>query len=93
MGQQMRTTAVLQAEGEGGSLSIVASSERALTVAQRAALTANEMAAKGLGHAEVTAIRAADELGLSPVSIGITRLPCPSCMHMLLQRGIAWEVP
>jgi RHS repeat-associated protein len=55
--QMHRTTAVL---GTREGLNIVASSERNLSPLQKSMLQANEIAASGTGHAEITAINAAN---------------------------------
>ena len=74
--QSKRTTAVgTTADG----MTLVASSEKNLSPAQRAALGANETAVSGIGHAEETLINAADELGTTLTDIGASRPMCPYC--------------
>jgi RHS repeat-associated protein len=87
--QARRTTAVLEAVDEAGNVrTIVASSERTLSVAQRAALNPGEIAATGAGHAEVTALNAAQASGLTPIAIGASRAFCPACAIAIRAAGI-----
>src|SRR5208283_1081593 len=57
------TLAVTETE-EG--IKVVSSSEKALRPAVRALLQEGEVAAKGAGHAEVTGVNAARQMGLNP---------------------------
>lgn len=80
----MRTTAVLAAEKEDGELVyIVASSERNLAPAQRAALLPGEVPAVGTGHAEVTTLRYALGQGYKPLEVAATRPICAACWKEL----------
>ena len=88
--QEMRTTAVL--ETTGGK--IVAGGGRDLGPAQRALVGPGEVAAKLPGaHAEVTAIRQAQQLNVSPQSLQIygrvdgTRPICPNCAETIRATG------
>lgn len=83
--QRMRTTAVAATE-EG--ISVVGSSERSLSASQKAMLGPNEIAATGPGHAEVTAVNAAKELGLTPTAVGASRQVCDDCQKYLDDRKI-----
>jgi RHS repeat-associated protein len=77
IGQRMRTTAVLETTS---GTRIVAGGTRDLTPLQRAALSGGELAAKMTGeHAEITALRRAGELGLTPSALAVTREICPGC--------------
>jgi RHS repeat-associated protein len=74
--QSKRTTAVgTTADG----MTLVASSQKNLSPAQKAALGANETAVSGIGHAEETLINAADELGTTLTDVGASRPMCPDC--------------
>jgi hypothetical protein len=59
-----------------------------LTVAQRAALRQTEVAASGLGHAELTAAAAARTAGQTPVAVGASRTVCLSCQAALTRLGV-----
>ncbi len=83
--QSMRTTAVVDT-AEGGRF--VASSENSLSRGQQAAMQAGETAATGPGHAEMTAVRAAEAAGQTPVAVGASRPICEECMAQLRDRGI-----
>jgi RHS repeat-associated protein len=82
--QTQRTTAVLSTNMN----TIVASGVRDLTPGQRAILSANETAARLLGgHAEVTALSAAQGAGLSPRALAATRPICLSCAAAIEAAG------
>lgn len=83
--QRARTTAVTETR-EG--VRVVSSSERRLTPAQRAQLGVNEIEGVGVGHAEVTGINAAREMGLTPTGTAASRPICPSCASTLRNQGI-----
>ena len=83
--QARRTTAVVET---ASGRQFVASSRSTLSPAQRAALRSSETAARGQGHAEVTAVRAAQQAGETPVSVAASRSVCPAC-EILLR---AWRV-
>jgi RHS repeat-associated protein len=85
--QKMRTTAVV-ATVEG--IDIVASSQKLLAPAQRNSLKALERAAAGTGHAEITAVNTAIEMGLTPIGVGASRSICPTCKMMLDAVGVAY---
>jgi RHS repeat-associated protein len=72
---------------EGAERTIIASSERVLRPAQRAALKAGEEAAKGAGHAEVTAINAAKAAGHTVTEVAASRPICPTCAGAIRQAG------
>ena len=92
--QANRATAVLEAEGAGGSKHIIVASNEpgVLAKSQRGALTSSEIAAKGTTrgvHAEDNAIRHAQSLGLTPRRIGVAGQPiCPNCRLLLAKHGI-----
>jgi hypothetical protein len=74
--QRMRTTAVL--ETSGGR--VVAGGGPDLTPAQRALLGPGESAARLPGaHAEVTALTHAQQAGVTPQAMAVTRTICPQC--------------
>jgi RHS repeat-associated protein len=83
--QRARTTAVTETQ-EG--VRVVSSSERRLTPAQRAQLGANEVEGVGAGHAEVTGVNAARNMGLTPTGTAASRPICSSCAGTLSEQGI-----
>ena len=86
--QKLRTTAVTEAvSGNGKVFRIVGSSENSLNPAQRAALQPGEIPAVGNGHAEVTTLSTAKNLGLKPVETAATREICPDCAHSMYVTG------
>jgi hypothetical protein len=88
--QRARTTAV--AETTEGTR-VVGSSTRRLTPAQRATLQANEIEGIGTGHAEVTAINAARQQGLTPTGVAASRPICPNCAEALDIQGVSTLSP
>jgi hypothetical protein len=70
-------------------VSVVSSSENALRPAVKAALKEGEVAAKGAGHAEVTGVNAAKQMGLTPTGVAASRGICPSCAQFLRDVGVA----
>jgi uncharacterized protein YjaG (DUF416 family) len=52
-------------------------------------LNEGEVAAKGAGHAEVTGVNAAKEMGLTPTGVAASRGICPACAEFLRELGIA----
>lgn len=78
--QTRTTTAVVQVTNPDGSTSyLVASSEKRLRPAKRAALNSNETAVVGEGHAEVTAINSAANNGQTVQRVGASRPICEGC--------------
>ncbi len=83
--QTKTTTAVAEVVNEGGDVSfLVASSEKRLRPAQRAALNSNETAVTGTGHAEVTAMNAAKANGLKVLRVGASRPICNGCERAII---------
>lgn len=83
--QRMRTTAVVPtAEG----IEVVSSSTRRLTRAQRKALGPNQVEGIGVGHAEVTAIAAAESMGLTPLGAAASRGICGECAKAIAEKGL-----
>jgi RHS repeat-associated protein len=79
-----RTTAVL----ETNMCKIVAAGGRDLSPAQRAILTADEIAAKAPGvHAEVTALQQAQAMGATPEALAASRAICPACAAFIEANG------
>ena len=70
-------------------VNVISSSENALRPAVRAALQEGEVAAKGAGHAEVTGVNAAKQMGLTPTGVAASRGICPSCAQFLRDVGVA----
>ena len=68
---------------------VVSSSEKALRPGVRALLKSGEIAAKGEGHAEVTGVNAARQMGLTPTGVAASRGICPSCADFLRTAGVA----
>ncbi len=86
--RRFRTTAVVAAQAEDGSLVyIVASSDDRLSLAQRNALLSNEIEAIGIGHAEVTALDYAASERLTPLAVAASRPVCPECADAILESG------
>ena len=83
--QTKTTTAVAEVANEGGDVSfLVASSEKRLRPAQRAALNSTETVVMGAGHAEVTAMNAAIESGLKVLRVGASRPICTGCERAII---------
>jgi len=68
----------LAVTGTKEGTTVVSSSEKALRPAVRALLKPGEVAAKGAGHAEVTGVNAARQMGLTPTGVAASRGICPS---------------
>jgi RHS repeat-associated protein len=68
---------------------VVSSSEKALRPAVRALLKPGEVAANGAGHAEVSGVHAARQMGLTPTGVAASRGICPSCADFLRTAGVA----
>ncbi|MDX2043933.1 MAG: RHS repeat-associated core domain-containing protein [Acidobacteriota bacterium] len=86
--QKKTTTAVVETTNTSGqTVTLVASSERALRPSQRAALKKGEVAVKGDGHAEVTALNAARQMGLKPRRVAASRPICPQCAEAIQEAG------
>jgi hypothetical protein len=68
---------------------IVSSSEKALRRPVEALLKNGEVAAKGAGHAEVTGVNTAKQMGLTPTGVAASRGICPSCADFLRAAGVA----
>ncbi len=68
---------------------VVSSSEKALRPAVQALLKDGEVAAKGAGHAEITGVNAAKQIGLTPTGVAASRGICPACADYLRGAGIA----
>lgn len=83
---QSRTTISVTSTVEG--INVVASSEKTLRPAQRAMLQEGEVAATGVGHAEVTGVNAAKEMGLTPLETAASRPICEACQNFLKQVGV-----
>jgi hypothetical protein len=88
--QRMRTTAVTTTK-EG--VTVVSSSENALSKAQKAALKPGEVAAEGAGHAEITGINHAKQAGLTPTATAASRPICPECAKTLQEQGVTPASP
>ena len=83
--QRMRTTAVTETQ-EG--VRVISSSTRRLSPAQRARLGTNEVEGVGVGHAEVTGVNAARNMGLTPTGTAASRPICPACANTLADEGV-----
>ncbi|MFT4703648.1 MAG: tRNA(Arg) A34 adenosine deaminase TadA [Bradymonadia bacterium] len=82
--RDMRTTTVLSTDAGR----VVAAGGRDLNPAQRAVLEAGEVAARLPGaHAEVTAITHAQQAGVAPRFIAVTRAICPNCAAAIEASG------
>jgi hypothetical protein len=85
-----RTTAVLAANTGDGLVNIVSSSRNALSPIQRALLGPTEIAATGVGHAEITAANYALAQGWTPIAVGVSRAICSECVETLKALGILY---
>jgi hypothetical protein len=70
-------------------VSVISSSEIALRPAVKAMLGEGEVAAQGVGHAEVTGVNAAKQMGLTATGVAARRPICPECAEILRSLGIA----
>ena len=68
---------------------VVSSSEKAVRPAVQAALKPGEVAVQGAGHAEVTGVNGARQMGLTPTGVGASRGICPSCADFLRSAGVS----
>ena len=68
---------------------VVSSSEKAVRPAVQAALRPGEVAVQGAGHAEVTGVNGARQMGLTPTGVGASRGICPSCADFLRSAGVS----
>lgn len=92
--QTKRTTAIVEAVDASGNITrVVASSSNTLTPAQRALLGPGEVAASGAGHAEVTALNAAQQMGLTPVNVAASRPICAGCAAAIQGAGATPVTP
>jgi len=82
---RMRTTAAMATHQ--GTV-VLASGGRDLSRAQRALGRPNELLARSPeAHAEITALKAAYESGLTPKSMAVTRGICPACQQAIEETG------
>ena len=86
--QRYTTTAVGRVASADGTVQIlVASSERALRPAQRAAMLPGEVAVTGAGHAEQTILSAASANRQTVQAVAASRPICSSCAAAITQAG------
>ena len=86
--QTKTTTAVASATtAEGKDVILVASSEKNLRPAQRAALKDGEIAVSGPGHAEQTIINHAEKNGMTVKEVAASRPICSSCAAAINNAG------
>ena len=83
--QTRRTTAVTETKQ---GVRVISSNARRLTPKQRKQLGKNEVEGVGKGHAEVTGVNAAREMGLTPTGTAASRPICPHCAKSLADEGI-----
>jgi RHS repeat-associated protein len=88
MGKTANFVTIAVTETEEG-VNVVSSSENALRPAVKAMLGEGEVAAQGAGHAEVTGVNAAQQMGLTPTGVAASRGICPSCAQFLEDLGVA----
>ncbi|HZR64794.1 MAG TPA: DUF416 family protein [Terriglobales bacterium] len=69
-------------------VSVISSSEKALRPAVRALLGSGDVAAQGAGHAEVSGVNAAKQMGLTPTGVAASRPICSACAQFLRSLGI-----
>ena len=78
------------------AITLVSSSEKALRASVRALLKDGEIAVEGTGHAEVTGINAARELGLTPTATAASKGICQGCWDTMKELGVkalSWLKP
>lgn len=86
--QSRTTTAVASAtNAEGNAVTLVASSEKNLRPAQRAALQPGEVAVSGKGHAEQTIINHANANGMTVNAVAASRPICAGCATAINNAG------
>jgi len=83
---QDKTTIAVVETNQG--VRVIASSEQTLRHVQAGSLQMGEIAASGRGHAEVTAIRGAIEMGLTPTGCAASREICSSCLQVMHDNGV-----
>ena len=88
--QRHRTTAVTSTK-EGTT--VVSSSERRLSPAQRRTLGSTEVEGVGAGHAEMTSVTAARRMGLTPKATAASRPICGNCQGGLKAAGVVPASP
>ena len=92
--QRRTTTAVASATtADGKSVRLVASSEKNLRPAQRAALQPGEIAVSGKGHAEATIVNHANTNGMTVHSVAASRPICSGCATTIQNTGAATASP
>ncbi len=70
-------------------IDIISSNEKkGLRRPAKGALRACEIAVKGYGHAEITGINAARELGLTPIGTAASRPICSACARFLEEENV-----
>jgi RHS repeat-associated protein len=88
--QSLRTTAITEAvDRNGNTFRIIGSSEPGLTPAQKSIMKPGEIAAYGKGHAEVTTLNSAREMGMTPIMTGASRPICEDCLIQIPYGNIA----
>lgn len=86
--QSRTTTAVAEVTNPDGTTSLlVGSSEVRLRPAQRNVLTTEEIAVKGVGHAEQTVINHANANGQKVNAVGASRPICSNCENAINNAG------
>jgi RHS repeat-associated protein len=86
--QTKTTTAVASATtAEGKNVTLVASSEKNLRPAQRAALQPGEVAVSGKGHAEATIVNHANANGMKVTNVAASRPICQGCAAAISNAG------
>jgi RHS repeat-associated protein len=80
------TIAVTETE-EGVVLVSSSENDRGLRPAALASLKEGEVAVEGQGHAEVTGLNAAKEMGLTPTGVAASRPICPGCWDAIKAAG------
>jgi hypothetical protein len=88
LGDTARWVTIAVTETKEGT-TVVSSNENLLRPVVRSLLKDGEVAAKGAGHAEVTGVNAARQMGLTPTGVAASRAICPSCADFLRSVGVA----
>jgi RHS repeat-associated protein len=92
--QTKTTTAVASATtAEGNGVTLVASSEKNLRLAQINVLQPGEIPVSGTGHAETTILNYASQNNMTVTSVAASRPICPSCAVAISNAGATAASP
>ncbi len=88
LGNSQRWITIAVTETKEG-VRIISSSEGKLRPVITRMLKPGEIAGEGAGHAEVTGINAAEEMGLTPTGTAASRPICNACAQSMEKQGVA----